>query len=75
MNDDRTAHAKHLDGDELVRYDRAGKWFLERPDGKRQRLGVHQAVRTSLGEGWTHLPGLPGGGDFDRLRARLGQNQ
>jgi hypothetical protein len=46
---DRTVHASY-DGMEIVRYDRAGKWYLEptNPMLKRQAVTISQAVSQAL---------------------------
>jgi len=72
MNYDRTVHARY-DDMEIVRYDRAGKWYLEPtlPGPQRQHIGVWTAAASAL---WgihnahgTWYPNLPGGKSFDRL--------
>jgi len=70
-HDDRTVHAvRRHDGAEIVRYDRAGKWYLERVDGSRSPLTLRGAVREAVG-GRVHF-GRPGGRIFDAavVRAR-----
>lgn len=45
---DRTVHAVSADGIEVVRYDRAGKWYLEPPSHlllPRQHVTIAEAVR------------------------------
>lgn len=73
---DRTVHAWY-EGMEIVRYDRAGKWYLEPIDPRlaRQHVGVHQAARSAL---WgvenargVIYRGAPGGATFDRLVRKL----
>jgi|JI10StandDraft_1071094.scaffolds.fasta_scaffold14615_9 hypothetical protein len=76
---DRTVHAKvpsrggHL---ELVRYDRAGKWYIEGtlPEhGLRSSVSVQEAIscaRKWMRRGGSHYAGLPGGQVFDRGVAR-----
>lgn len=61
---DRTVHGWSADGGEIVRYDRAGKWFLEYRDRPRTRLDVRRAARFAR-EGRAFL-GRPGGGRFDK---------
>lgn len=56
---------------EVVRYDRAGKWYIEdRHRGGRERVSLALAVQIARSlrkaGGKVHL-GLPGGGAFDRL--------
>lgn len=69
--DDRTVHAHH-DELEVVRYDRAGKWWLERAAEAgtvRQTVTLTQAARTAVElerAGGTVSAGLPGGAAFDR---------
>jgi hypothetical protein len=67
MANDRTVHAVVADG-WIVRYDRAGKWYLEHRDGStRTSLTVATAARTALDA----VPpariyrNLPGGLAFD----------
>lgn len=73
MSDDRTVHASHPDGRQIVRYDRAGKWWLEHdPPLMRpaRHIGVREAARIALQleeEGGTIIMGRPGGNAFDRL--------
>lgn len=55
---------------EIVRYDRAGKWYLEPTDPilKRQAVTLHEAVqagRWALEHGGVIYFGLHGGGAFD----------
>jgi hypothetical protein len=79
MDRDRTVHA-YGKGYEVVRYDRAGKWYVESVDGSRRAVTLDQAVReaafvASRGTGdifW----GQPGGRAFDfRLRRHLNAEQ
>lgn len=67
--DDRTVHASNPD-EELVRYDRAGKWYVEPVDGSRRRhVGINEAVRIAVG--WSRsgngviFTGLHGGSMFE----------
>lgn len=67
---DRTVHATNAAiRYEVVRYDRAGKWYLEEP-GRRRPLTLLEAVKEAewidYCNGDVRL-GLPGGGAFDRL--------
>jgi hypothetical protein len=72
---DRTVHAE-LDGvGQVVRYDRAGKWYYEPPVGRRRALTIKQAVdkaaeMVSCG-GKVYLK-RPGGSTFDAFVARKG---
>lgn len=65
---DRTVHATSASGDEVVRYDRAGRWWLERADGTRAPLllttAVAEAVMFARTGGQVHL-GRLGGRRFD----------
>jgi hypothetical protein len=67
MSDDRTVHATTRDGWEIVRYDRASKWYIEHPV-RRQRFAVPlgTAVHHATEEGATTYLGRPGGKRFDR---------
>jgi hypothetical protein len=67
---DRTVHAK-CPGMEVVRYDRAGKWYLEPTNSPspRQRVSIDDAVAYACwalhhNNGTLHLH-MPGGGTFD----------
>lgn len=62
---DRTVHAQATNGDELVRYDRAGKWFLEWSGGRRRVLFAEAVALASRPGMQVHL-GKPGGAAFDR---------
>ena len=76
---DRTVHARGR-GYEVVRYDRAGKWYVESVDGSRRAVTLDQAVREAMDikrarEGEV-LIGQPGGSAFDRkLRRSLNARQ
>lgn len=45
---DRVVHARSKSGDEIVRYDKAGKWWLERADGTRAPLKLPTAVSEAI---------------------------
>lgn len=62
---DRTVHAS-ASGVEIVRYDRAGKWWLEYDNGARERLTLREAVYFATRKGTTIFVGRPGGLAFDR---------
>lgn len=62
---DRTVHARTRLGNEVVRYDRAGKWYVESSSLPRQRLTLAQAVKMALAPGAEVYFGRPGGGRFD----------
>ena len=69
---DRTVHARYP-GMEIVRYDRAGKWYLEpvaAPLRRQQvtlRVAAAQAVWGANNKGGVVLFGRPGGLRFDAL--------
>jgi hypothetical protein len=71
---DRTIHAEVPGIVEVVRYDRAGKWYIEplTPGLPRQHVTVTEAAEyatfpeISSGRKWVYYPGLPGGKQFDR---------
>lgn len=78
---DRTVHARSKDGREVVRYDRAGKWWIESPDGSRIRLNLTAAISEAYmmahdDGGVVVRWGQPGGQQFDaRLRKALGRGR
>ncbi len=67
---DRTVHATLPTQDaEVVRYDRAGKWYVEPRDPelrrrKRRRIALNEAVRLTVADGTWH-EGRTGGRAFD----------
>lgn len=69
MND-RIVHGYTADGGEVVRYDRAGKWYIEY-SGSRRHVGVREAAR----EADRATLGLFGGGRFDALVEALRQRR
>lgn len=68
---DRTVHAIAADGGEVVRYDRAGKWYLEYGDSARRReLSLNAAASLARRPGAQMFTGRPGGRSFDaKVRA------
>lgn len=68
-NDDRTVHAEFPGIAEVVRYNRAGKWYVEFSDGrKRRHVGVLDAAEVAadlVRRGGSIYYGRPGGGKFD----------
>ena len=78
--DIRTVHARHDCGEEVVRYNRAGKWFIElvppAPSAPlRKRVGIGEAVcraRELLEQGGEVFFGRPGGQSFDARFKRAG---
>jgi len=65
---DRRVHAELADGSQLVRYERAGKWFHEGP-GLRRRITLHEAAELAMTPRTVVHSGLPGGQMFE-LRIR-----
>lgn len=69
-HDVRRIHAAN-DEYEIVRYDRAGKWYLEYDaPKKRHPLSIGEAAaeaRAIARRGGRIFFGLPGGGAFDRM--------
>lgn len=69
LEEDRRVHATLGNGAEIVRYDRAGKWYYEHePIGAqpvRRQLSLTEAVQFVGDEDEWH-DGLPGGTQFDR---------
>jgi hypothetical protein len=64
---DRTVHAVS-ERHELVRYDRAGNWYVERTDQPGWvPVSVVQAARFAADHCQVVHLGLPGGRTFDRL--------
>lgn len=64
--DDRTVHATTSDGVQVVRHNRAGKWYAEqdRPH-RRMPITFAEAVELAQKPGSVVHYGLPGGGRFD----------
>jgi len=76
VRSDRCVHARMHNGIEVVRYDRAGKWYEEHPDGSRKKPTLGQAVNDAALPGVTVIFGLPGGSMFDDwVRALRGGGQ
>lgn len=63
----RTVHGLTHDGSEIVRYDRAGRWFIEQ-GGSRKRVSLPEAVTAALGG--VAYPNVIGGWRFDRALER-----
>jgi hypothetical protein len=70
---DRTVHARGPYGAEVARYDRAGKWYFEEPDGRRKKVSLQMAAYVAIDlelEGGTIFFDRPGGRQFDhRIRS------
>ncbi len=66
---DRTVHGLSPRGWEIARYDRAGKWYLERKGEPRRRVGLDEATRLAA---WGDFyPDRPGGTAFDSRVRKL----
>lgn len=72
---DRCVHVRLVDGTEIVRYARAGKWYIERPDTLRAWLSVSDAASWALEPGADVFTGRPGGRMFDAAVRRLWASQ
>jgi hypothetical protein len=72
---DRTVHGRARNGSEIVRYDKAGHWFLEGAyvlRGERVRITLGEAVFLVTRDGAEVFFGLPGGRAFDyKVKAEL----
>lgn len=63
---DRCVHASNELGWELVRYNRAGKWYFEHHAERRQHVKLDAAVnRVTRTPDWKIYLGKPGGSLFD----------
>lgn len=71
MSGDRTVHGLMKDGSAIVRYDRAGKWFIEGYD-QRAPITIGEAVELATERGAQVFLGRPGGKSFD-ARVRRAQ--
>ena len=71
MSDDRRVHARLINGTEIVRYSRAGKWYSEPKKSwgatPRYLLTIAEAVRLARQKGTMVYLEVPGGSTFDRL--------
>jgi len=71
---DRRIHARTPGGVEIVRYDRAGKWYAElrtpMGDWERRLLTVGEAVELATEIDTRVYLRVPGGDTFDRLILR-----
>lgn len=65
MSDDRRVHGMSALGNEIVRYERAGKWFLEHTPQDRVALTFSEAVECALRPNASVRFGVPGGERFD----------
>lgn len=73
-SEDRTVHAVTYDGAEIVRYDRAGKWFIEWPYGSMkpcEHISVMDAARTAVTNSGDVRLDLSGGKIFDAKVRKL----
>lgn len=64
---DRRVHAVLPDGTEVVRYDRAGKWYLEKQGTQYRKVLVQDAARKASVPGAGVTFDLPGGKQFDSI--------
>jgi hypothetical protein len=64
MMGDRRLHGRVGHG-EIVRYDRAGKWYVEWPGSTRYHVTLAEAVDLATGFKGAAYLGIPGGGRFD----------
>lgn len=70
---DRTVHARSGEL-EIVRYDRAGKWYVEFDPPRMRpafRVSLREAASLAVDRRAEVFFGKPGGGSFDRLFSRL----
>jgi len=68
---DRTVHGFTQDGGQVVRYNTAGKWWVEYPNGLRERQ--HVTISQAVDATHTFLTGKAGGLRFDAIaRQRYG---
>jgi hypothetical protein len=71
--DDRQVHGYTTDGAAIVRYDRAGKWWVEPEGGKRRPVKLDEAA--ALAAAGRALLNRYGGTRFDAtVRALRGSN-
>jgi hypothetical protein len=73
---DRRVHAVLDDHSLVVRYDRAGKWFYESPNGQRSKIDIRTAARLAAPVKKVNF-NLPGGSTFDTLvrKIRAGETE
>ena len=80
MTDDRTVHAFYESATstrlEIVRYDRAGKWWMEAGPDDRHPLKLNEAAWFVARGGFTWIEKQPGGRAFDaRVRKMIAAHQ
>lgn len=68
--EDRIVHALTATGAEIVRYERAGKWYVEPKDGSK-RTPVTIARAAELAVAGTVFPSRAGGQAFNAKVAKL----
>jgi hypothetical protein len=73
MPADRRVHAVTAERWEIVRYDRASKWFVEYKD-TRTPITFDKAVWFARRDGATANLGLPGGARFDAAIRRASRD-
>lgn len=66
---DRRVHAVLPDGSEIVRYERAGKWWVEK--SVRRPVSLTEAVTLAVERDAVVYSGKPGGGTFDARVRKL----
>jgi hypothetical protein len=71
LTDTRRVHARLTGVVEVVRYDRAGKWYVEPVAGRRWRVSMQEAAQHAARHGLVPNYGLPGGATFDGALRRL----
>jgi hypothetical protein len=70
IDHDRTVHGtigRGEDRTEIVRYDRAGKWYIEKKGTKRKQVSVTQAAQLLVSMNGHWYPNRPGSGRFDTI--------
>lgn len=63
---ERVVHAVSPAGTELVRYDRAGQWYVEEPTGESFHVQLDGAIAFVVALGTIWYPERPGGGRLRR---------
>ncbi|SDH54210.1 hypothetical protein [Microbacterium sp. 77mftsu3.1] len=66
---DRVVHGYTADGHPIVRYERAGKWYVEPEGEKRQHIVLSEAAR--LAAAGRHIPHQAGGKLFNARVAQV----
>lgn len=71
MAEDRTVHGVTGNGWEIVRYERAGKWYAEHPNDAPRWLTVTDAACNLAEEDAAWFEGKPGGQKLDAKVRKL----